>query len=88
MVVVDEHRVQHEQLPNCVNDIDGFDDKIGGYEIVTIQPTADDAAHLGQPTHASYRNFIFHFEQNLNGQTYFCPLHKMTLTRAFSDNEL
>jgi len=47
MVVVGEHHVQQEQLPDGVYDIGGFDDEIGSYEIVTVQPTADDAAHLG-----------------------------------------
>jgi len=47
VVVVDEQRVEEEQLADGVDDVDGLDRQVGGDQVVAVQLATDDAADLG-----------------------------------------
>jgi len=46
MIVVDQQRVEQEQLADRVDDVDGFDGQVGGDEVIAVEFAADDAADL------------------------------------------
>jgi len=54
MIVIDQHGVKHEQLSNGVDYVNSFDQEIGGYEIVTVEPATNDTADLRDEVFYSY----------------------------------
>ena len=47
MIVINQQSVQQEQLADGVDDVDGFDGKVGGDQVVAVELAADDAADFG-----------------------------------------